>query len=503
MKHLSLLWVLFVPCCAVAADRATPDRRPNIVLIVSDDQTYSDFGFMGNRQVRTPHIDRLAEQSARYVNGYVPSSVCRPSLVTLLTGLYPHQHGVHFNHPPPGFSQLTKSPAIDKRQYDRLREQATELIRAVPTLPRILAQHGYRSLQTGKYWEGHWRNAGFTAGMTTAEPSGGPYGDKVLANGDIVAHGNGDHGLIIGRETMQPIYDFIRPAATVGPVPNEKPREAKGASGVRLEQNVDGELAPFLVWYAPFLPHTPHNSPQKYVDLYRDRPEIPEHRVPYYAAISQFDDTVGELVRFVEDRGLSEQTMFVFVVDNGWEPDRDRFVPKSQEWDHTKRSKRAPFDFGLRTPILIRWDGHTKPATIDGLVSSVDLVPTLLSAAGIDPAPFRLPGIDLMPSATGLAEIPADRAVFGEIYPGDATTLGNPARDIAYRWVRQGPLKLIVPHSAIAGKPPWNRYLTRPALYDVVTDPAEARNLIDVAQYRETAIELRGLLDRWWLPRSD
>src|SRR5690554_4919471 len=94
-------------CAAIvvmsAASRAD-ERPPNLVVIISDDQTYTDFGFMGHPWIRTPHLDRLAEQSARYPNGYVPSSLCRPSLATLLTGLYPHQHGIHFNHPPPGFS---------------------------------------------------------------------------------------------------------------------------------------------------------------------------------------------------------------------------------------------------------------------------------------------------------------------------------------------------------------------------------------------------------------
>ncbi len=79
-------------------------EKPNIVYIISDDQTWSDFGFMGNERVHTPNLDRLAGQSATFVNGYLPTSVCRPSLVTLMTGLYPHQHGVYFNHGPPGNS---------------------------------------------------------------------------------------------------------------------------------------------------------------------------------------------------------------------------------------------------------------------------------------------------------------------------------------------------------------------------------------------------------------
>jgi len=457
---------------AVATGREVGDR-PNIVMIISDDQTYTDFGFMGNKDALTPNLDRLARQSTVYPNGYVPSSVCRPSLVTLLTGLYPHQHLVHFNHPPPGFSTLTKSADIDKKQFDELRQRAAGLIQKVPSLPRELARRGYRSFQTGKYWEGHWRNAGFTDGMTISEPSGGKNGDKVLAQGDVVAHGNGDHGLAIGRETMKPIYDFIN----------------------------DCGDTPFFVWYAPFLPHTPHNAPRKYFELYKHRKGIPKHRVPYYASISQFDDTVGELIEAIQKRDLAANTVFVFVVDNGWEPDANQFVKTRGEWDHTKRSKRAPFDYGLRTPILIRWEGRTKTASIPELVSSIDVVPTLLAAAGIDTSNFDMPGIDLLPSATGEKTLPPDRAVYGGIYPGDATSLGNPSGDIAYRWVRQGKFKLIVPHSQ-NGKPPWNQYLVEPALFDVVSDPVEVNNLADEGCYLETVVELQQLLDQWWLPED-
>ena len=104
--------------------------------------------------------------------------------------------------------------------------------------------------------------------------------------------GNGDAGLAIGRETMQPIYDFLDDC---------------------------GEDQPFMIWYAPFLPHTPHDSPEGFYEPYRDK-GIPEHKIPYYACISWFDETVGELVKTIEDRGLAENTLFVFVVDNGFDP---------------------------------------------------------------------------------------------------------------------------------------------------------------------------------------
>ena len=454
------------PTLATAPASAAP---PNIVYIISDDQTWSDFGFMGNGRVHTPNLDALAEKSARYVNGYVPSSVCRPSLVTLLTGLYPHQHGVHFNHGPPGNSGYNRMTS--REDYERVRRREFELVDEVETLPGLLHRRaGYRSLQTGKFWEGHWRNGGFTEGMTTFEPPPAEQtfgGVRTLASGERVAHGNGDVGLIIGRETMAPIFDFI--------------------------DDCTEKQEPWLVWYAPYLPHQPHDSPEEFYDLARARSGVAEHELPYYASIAQFDHTVGELIRHVEASGTAANTIFVLVVDNGWSPSERRSKSRSVEFVHTHRSKRAPFDEGVRTPILVRWDGVVEPATHDGLVNSIDLVPTLLSAAGVE-ADTDLPGIDLLPSARGDRPLDPERPVFGEIYPGDATSLGHPEKDIAYRWVRQGPLKLIVPH----GDDPWGNYLDQPALFDVVADPDETADLAGDRQHAADIGRLEKLLDAWW-----
>jgi uncharacterized sulfatase len=428
---------------------------------------------MGNALVKTPHLDKLAAQSARYPNGYVPTSVCSPSLATLLTGLYPHQHGIHYNHPPPGNSAFNKMTSA--AEYERVRGRSFYLIQSVPTLPRVLAQNGYRCLQTGKYWEGHYRNAGFTDGMTLFKADAKlAYNKRKMPDGTYVAHGNGDHGLTIGRDTMQPISDFL------------------DACGVDQ---------PFLIWYSPFLPHQPHDSPRKFYDLYRNVPGLPEHQVPYYAAISQFDDTVGQLVGEIERRGLAANTIFVLCTDNGWTASTQRERSRPQEFAHTRESKRSPFEDGLRTPILFRWDGRVKPATHEALVSSVDVVPTVLSAVGLKTAIPKLPGVDLLPSAGGKAALPV-RPVFGEIYPGDATALGEPSRDIAYRWVRSGDYKLIVPHRH-DGKKPWEEFVTGPALFNVVTDPGEKSNLANDPAHAARLKELRRLLDAWWTPGDD
>jgi len=458
--------------CLILATAPSHAAPPNIVYVIADDHTYRDFGFMGSNEALTPHLDKLAAQSARFPNGYVPSSLCSPSLAVLLTGRFPHQSGIHYNHPPPGNSAFNKMTS--SAEYERTRSPAFDLIRNQPTLPRHLGSLGYLSLQTGKFWEGHFSNAGFTEGMTLFKPAPGQDfgGNRTLANGELAAHGNGDHGLKIGRETLQPITDFLDRC---------------------------GKDQPFFIWYAPYLPHQPHDSPQQFYDRHQNR-NVPPHRIPYLASISQFDDTVGDIVQQIESRGLAANTLFVFVSDNGWTPSTQPDKKRTVEFSPTKESKYSPFEDGLRTPILLRWDGVIQPATHPQLVSSVDLLPTVLEAIDQTNTLPDLPGRSLLPAAKGQTTL-SDQPVFGEIYPGDATQLGQPARDIAYRWIREGDFKLILPHSR-QGKPAWNAYLDQPALFNLTTDPTETQNLATDPAHQPTLKALRTKLNTWWKPTA-
>ena len=425
---------------------ATP---PNIVVIIADDQAYGDFGFMGNPLVQTPHIDELVSRSATFINGYVPYSVCRPSLDTLLTGLYPHQNGIYFNR-----------PYFDLPHTLENRQRANHLVRRVPTLPELLSRAGYRTLQTGKHWEGDYANAGFDEGMTLAKPHPIEQEPAFAAFGMKSGHSNGDAGLLIGRRTMQPIFEFV-----------DRTIEAK---------------KPFFVWYAPFLPHLPHNAPRKYVALYEKDRRVPDHAVPYYACISWLDATVGDLLKYLESREQLQQTMVVFIVDNGWGP-----APTNAGEEIIKKIKNTPFEQGIRTPLLVRWDGHARPRTHAGLVSSVDVMPTLLAAAGIPQMAKKLPGMNLLPIVTGEMNVPP-RAVFGETYRGYARELGQPEQEVLYRWVRWGNYKLIVSSGPNQEK----------MLYDLAVDPNEFNNLAGAVDLESTQNELERRLEQWWNPQG-
>ena len=141
---------------------------PNIVLILGDDQAWNDYGFMGHPEIKTPHLDRLASQSACFTQGYVPSSLCRPSLACILTGLYTHQHKISGNDPPKGTDRV-----------EMLRH-----VRRLPMIPKWLGERGYSSFQSGKWWEGAPAEGGFTAAMSHGDPTrGGRHGDVGLKIG--------------------------------------------------------------------------------------------------------------------------------------------------------------------------------------------------------------------------------------------------------------------------------------------------------------------------------
>ena len=426
----------------VVSDRAARAQAPpNILLIVSDDHAWSDYSFMRHPTVRTPSIDRLAASGRLYTRGYVPTALCRPSLATLLTGLYPHQHGMTGNDPPGGPKTMGDPDA---------RATMVDVFRRNKVLPALLAERGYVSLQTGKWWEGRPLDFGFTSAMT---------------HGDVARRGrHGDDGLRIGREGLRPIYEFI---------------EAAGSK-------------PFFIWYAPFLPHTPHTPPERLLKKYEGL-ELPAPVARYYAMIEWLDETVGELLDHLDRRNLRENTIVVFLSDNGWIQAAE---PKTSQ---PTRAKMSPYDAGIRTPIIIRWPARLSARRDDTtLAGSIDIVPTLLKAAGITP-PSNLPGVDLL-DARALAR---RKALFGSLFVHTAIDVANPLANLKYRYVvREDGWKLILPFvrnrdAALmidARTADWMRF--EPELYNVSADPREERNR--AAERPDIVKTLRTALDAWW-----
>ncbi|MEM9589280.1 MAG: sulfatase-like hydrolase/transferase, partial [Planctomycetota bacterium] len=184
----ALLTLAVLGLCPFATAEET-SRPPNIVLILSDDQAWTDYGFMNHPVIKTPRLDQLAKQSVVFRRGYVPTSLCRPSLMTIVTGQYASVHGVTGNDPSPKYA--TKGSPL----YNQRRDQLISKIDAFDTLPKLLGKAGYVSHQSGKWWEGNYSRGGFDQGMTRGFPQRGGR--------------HGDDGLDIGRKGLQPVTDFI------------------------------------------------------------------------------------------------------------------------------------------------------------------------------------------------------------------------------------------------------------------------------------------------------
>ena len=412
--------------------------RPNVLVIVSDDHGWTDYGFMGHPQVKTPRLDALAAQSLTFTRGYSPVPLCRPSLASIITGLYPHQHGVTGNDPDlpdPGAKSMA---ARGNPKYTPYYEGIIQNFRRNPNFVRDLTSRGYLALETGKWWEGDpVKTAGFTHAMTKGEIKGSRHGDE---------------GLKIGRDGLAPIYEFIDRAGG----------------------------KPWLVWYAPMLPHSPHTPPEALLAKYRKlTPSEPV--AAYWACVEWFDQTCGELFDYLDKKGQRQNTIIVYTTDNGWiqNPDRaNQFAP---------RAKLTPYEGGNRTPIMFCWPGHITPRMDkEHLASNIDLWATLASLLQA-PAPKSLPGIDLTDSAA----VGGRTRIFGEQYAHNIADVNAPTRSLEHRWIIDGWWKLIVPasHAKKAGQP---------ELYNLQEDPSEKQ---DLASTQPTRVkELADKLDAWWKP---
>lgn len=434
--------MLLIPLFALGCSLMMANDKPNVVLLLSDDQAWTDYTFMGHPHVKTPHIDKLAGESVVFPRGYVPTALCRPSLMTLATGHYAHRHGVTGNDPSPKYAER------DSPLYNERRAQLISYIDEFDTLPELLAEQGYLSHQSGKWWEGHYSRGGFTHGMTRGFPQKGGR--------------HGDDGLKIGREGLQEIYDFVDMA---------------------VEQD-----KPFYLWYAAFLPHTPHNPPERLLKKYRD--DHPLTIAKYYAMVEWWDETCGELVGFLEKKGLRDDTLIVYVGDNGW-------IQHPEKRGYDARSKQTPYEGGIRQPTLYSWPGKLKTGHRQDLVSSIDIFPTVLAAAGARAPSIEVPGLNLLPNLKSGESVDRD-AIYGESFAHDVTDIENPEASLLFRWRIEGDWKLLLTYDGEV-----NRYASthpreekRPQLFNLADDPHETKNL--AGQHPEIVARFAKEIENWW-----
>ncbi len=435
-------------------------KRQNYIVFITDDQGYGDLSCMGATDFRTPHLDRLAGDGVRFTDFYSNSPVCSPSRAALLTGRYPGNAGV--------------------RSILAGHRTATGLPQQVPTLPSILREHGYRTYMSGKWHLGlsaasrpaakgfdHW--FGFMAGcidyyshifywgMNRPGPGLNPSHD--LWEDDREVWNNGEY---FTSAVTRKAVDYLRDAR-------------------QHDQ-------PFFLYVAYNAPHYPMHAPQQYMDRFA---HLPWDRQVMAAMISAVDDGVGEIRAELERLGLTEDTAIFFMSDNG--PSRE-----SRNWlDGTldpyyggttgrlKGHKFSLYDGGVRVPGLLCWPGRIAPGQVRSEpLAAMDVLPTFLAGAGLDPAAYEFDGVDLLPSLERGASWP-ERDLFWEMNDQAA--------------IRRGDWKLVLKGQLVEGAPPEDQV----HLANLATDPGERQNLAAAEPARTEAMRaaalnwLDGINARW------
>ncbi len=437
----------FVALCLIFLFSKTStanQEHPNIILLIGDDHGAPYFGFMGDQNVVTPNMDLLAENGVTFTQGHSTANHCRPSLRTLITGLHPVQYQQRL------FDIMDEKRADDpdyKTFDDKERARWTTLklaegMKQFDTIPKLLAELGYVSWQGGKWWENSYKNGHFTEGMTNGWDM-----DK-FDKDDFFFQMMGAEGVELGRTTMEPLFNFI----------------------------TDNKDKPFFVWYGPALPHTPFDAPYKHAKYYEDK-DISDSAKLYYSNITWWDYGVGQILDHVEEEGLLDNTIFVYINDNGWVQEANiEYKQEDSDW-HTdidfanggEKGKLGLYNQSFLTPVIFYWNNNLqKSFDTSTLVSMEDVFPTILDMAGVakDRKPQDLPGFSLKPILEG-ETLELRDAIVGYTHQRRDDTLVMGARAEGYyvrtdRWFFR-----------------WYKDIDLMELYDVRTDPHSEHNVID------------------------
>jgi arylsulfatase A-like enzyme len=412
---------------------ARADRQPNVVLIITDDQGSADAGFLGSKDLLTPNMDALAASGAICRQGYVTFPVCSPSRVGLLTGRHGARVGYHTNPP-----DSRKHPAPD----------TAGLPFSEVTLPERLKSAGYTTGIVGKWHLG-------------AEPLQHPLKRGFDSFYGFV--GGGHHywqwKTDASKTYQAPIYNETE---IVEGAEQHYLTDLLTAAGVRfIEKSKD---KPFFLYLAYNAPHTPMQATP---ELLARVPNLTGKRQTYAAMLLAVDDGIGQIRAKVRELGLENDTIYVFVSDNGG-PINDNASSNGA----LRGQKSQVWEGGIRVPFVVAWPGKIAAGTrFDKPVSTLDLAPTVLTAAGVDVKGAQgLEGVDLLPYLTGkVADAPHQRLFWYHVNKSWA--------------VRQGDWKLV-------SDPKGDRHL-----FNLAADPTEKTNLLD--QQPAMAAELEKAFNEW------
>ncbi len=418
---------------------ATPKPKPNIVFFLVDDLGWADAGCYGNSFNETPNIDRLATQGMRFTDAYAACPVCSPTRASILSGQYPARLG------------LTDFISGHWRPYEKLRvpiNRQQQLPLETISIPEVLKTAGYTSGAFGKWHLGGKGSMPEDHGFDTA----------------VVTSGWGHFG-----NNSQPNQKWTKEQYLA--------EELTNLGEQFIEANRE---RPFFLYLSHFAVHIPLEARQDKVAKYEKKPKPKEGiNNPVYAAmLEHVDDSLGRIMKKLDDLDLADNTLLVFFSDNGGL--RQIYTgdgPLVTSNAPLRAEKGTLYEGGIREPLIVRWPGVVKPnSKSDALVSSVDLHPTFAEIAGIKvPEDYPLDGQSIVPVLSQKQDW-KDRSIYWH-YPHYHHS--TPASAI-----REGDWKLLEFFED-----------ERLELYNLKADIGETRNL--AGQQKEKAQALLAKLEAW------
>lgn len=385
-------------------------RPPNIVFILADDLGAFDLGCDGRKDHRTPNIDRLATEGARFTCSYAGASICSPTRASLITGLSPAR--LHITTFLPGRADAPSQKMLQPKI-------ASFLAKETPTLPALLKLAGYA---TGCFGKWHLGGKG---------------------------HMPTDHG-----------FDVYDPAKG-----NTTPSESEGGKGefaltaaacAFAEKNQD---RPFFVYLAHNAPHIPYTARADRIKM-----NAAAFDPTYAAVVESLDDSIGVLLKKLDSLGVAGNTIVVFTSDNGGLHVPELTLPRVTHNGKLRAGKGFLYEGGLRVPAIVRWPGKVNPgSTIDAPIITMDWLPTFLEMAG-QKSPESLDGVSLVGLMQRSVKL-ADRPLFWHQphYTNQGGLPGTAVREQNWKlieWTEDGHVELFDPANDpgetinLAGKQP-------------------------------------------------
>ena len=421
--------------------------KPNIVVIMDDDLGWRDLHCYGNEQIDTPFLDQLAAEGMRFTDAYAAAPVCSPTRAAMMTGLAPARLRLTNHAPgnPDGFSL----PGSDLQEPETVRHLAL----SYTTIAERLSAAGYATGHVGK-WHLSYVN---------------PRGSAQLDQRELYPEKQGFDVNIGGNSSGGPPSYFS---------PYRNPALKDGAAGEYLPSRLADEAMnfvrsnrgrPFFLNWWPYSVHYPMQAPAELIAKYRQRKEVKD---PVYAAmIEGMDAAIGGFLKQLDEAGLRDNTLILFKSDNGGYSGDNRPL---------RGFKGTLYEGGLRVPWIVRWPGRVPTGSICATpVISTDCHPTLLEAAGLQPAPgSTLDGRSLIPLFEQKPGFDRDAIFFH--YPNYAFHKKNRLGSA----MRAGDFKLITYYD--------NGELE---LYRLSSDIGEEVNLSQ--QHPEIVRQLKDKLDAW------